>query len=780
MTNKKIIIILSIIAFLLVVYKAQAGLLEDIQAWFTSIQQAEEPIVVLGAPASRRERNILPAADLTYELGTTTPALEWLNIFTQNITVSGTCTGCGATDPDVILTVSGGTTYLQASTTANAWLFPTGFLSTASSTVDGLLMITGTTTVTAHITIGTSTPHQKSALNIEIDEPEEHGIKITGHRTQDEHIFSIENATGTELFTIGNDGNVTIDNSAEEAGVDALHIDNDINTRADVSSIAISQILTGLAAEESGTGISVTINTADSAVNSIYDAFNCLSLGQGSAELTCIAVGSGLSPIHQNSGTAGIADAVLLASSSFSTFLDITTAAGSTGTDVEMFALDGEFLIIRSTGQFEEIKVDLDTEASKKIFQNVRTWEHSASGDSWVGFEPASTINGFEESGVVSMELDIIGDDWVVSTVNGVGSLFSIRVQRTRNNINTVPIENIIEIAATTTFAWDPNGVLTVSSVFASSTVIFDGLSTFGGGFIATASSTVNSNFNITGSLSASSTAAFGGVAFFDSGINVSGDTITDFSGDGTISFVSGTLRVIDLNCTNCIGETEISDVYLVNNANDTTSGILTVAGIDMDTTGNRIDFDTDNDTSIRASGDDEFSFEQLGVDRTIWGLTNYRFNDTTLNMDFIIDGDNIADLFFLNAGTDRIGIATTAPNALLAIDGGSAYVKEVILADGSTIDVDFADSNQSVVTLGDNRTITFSNFRQGMTHRFILCQDGTGSRTVDWPASTTLKWIDQTTPTLTTEAGRCDVISFLVTNATSTSVVFGILNSDF
>jgi len=57
-----------------------------------------------------------------------------------------------------------------------------------------------------------------------------------------------------------------------------------------------------------------------------------------------------------------------------------------------------------------------------------------------------------------------------------------------------------------------------------------------------------------------------------------SGDAFTDFTGDATIEISSGALRVKDLNCTNCIGETEISDVYLVNNANDSTTGQLTAA----------------------------------------------------------------------------------------------------------------------------------------------------------------------------------------------------------
>jgi len=419
--------------------------------------------------------------------------LDGAVVVTGDLTISGTCSGC-AGDPNVILTVSGGTTYLQASSTGNAWLFPDGFISAASSTFSF-----GTTTFASPMSIGTSTPHELAMLNIEVEASSIHGIKITGALNQEDdvHLISIESNAGTELFTVGNDGDVVIDHIASEAGEDALHIDNDINSVADVSALAISQTLTGLAAEETGTGISVTINTSDSASDSAYDALKCFSIGTGSAELTCLAVGTGLGVFHQNVGADLNPNSVLLASSTFSTFTDITAAATSASTDVEMFVSDNEYLVIRAGTQFEEIKFDLATESSKKIFQNTRTWEHSASGDTWIAFEPASTINGFEESGVVSMETDLIGGDWVVSTVNGVGSLFSIRVQRTRNNINTVPIENLIQVAATSTFFWDENAAVAVDILYASSTALIDGLSTLTG-FISNASSTVIGDLTIT------------------------------------------------------------------------------------------------------------------------------------------------------------------------------------------------------------------------------------------------------------------------------------------
>jgi len=83
-------------------------------------------------------------------------------------------------------------------------------------------------------------------------------------------------------------------------------------------------------------------------------------------------------------------------------------------------------------------------------------------------------------------------------------------------------------------------------------------------------------------------TAYFGGTATstFDSAgvLTLVGNLVFDaqtfdsFTDDATLSNIGGDLRVVDLNCTDCIGETEISDVYLVNNADDTTTGVLTAS----------------------------------------------------------------------------------------------------------------------------------------------------------------------------------------------------------
>jgi len=115
-----------------------------------------------------------------------------------------------------------------------------------------------------------------------------------------------------------------------------------------------------------------------------------------------------------------------------------------------------------------------------------------------------------------------------------------------------------------------------------------------------------------------------------------------------------------------------------------------------------------------------------------------------------------------------KVGIATTSPTATLTVNGNIVSESNA-LTDGATIDIDWAQSNVHYVTLGDNRTITFSNVQIGQSIRVYVTQDGTGSRTLTYP---TIVWKDATAPTLTTTAGATDILVF--TTATSTGTVFG------
>lgn len=110
--------------------------------------------------------------------------------------------------------------------------------------------------------------------------------------------------------------------------------------------------------------------------------------------------------------------------------------------------------------------------------------------------------------------------------------------------------------------------------------------------------------------------------------------------------------------------------------------------------------------------------------------------------------------LFFDPSG--RIGINNTNP--LSAFDVAGTIYSRLVTASGSNID--WNAGNVQSLTLTSSPTLVFSNPHAGAEYKLVLVQDGTGGRTVTWPAS--VKWPSGTAPTLSSPANSTDVISFV------------------
>ncbi len=83
----------------------------------------------------------------------------------------------------------------------------------------------------------------------------------------------------------------------------------------------------------------------------------------------------------------------------------------------------------------------------------------------------------------------------------------------------------------------------------------------------------------------------------------------------------------------------------------------------------------------------------------------------------------------------------------------------------GTSKTLDWNNGNCQLLTLTGNVTLTLSNPAAGGRYLLELLQDGTGSRTVTFPAA--VKWSGASAPTLTTTAGRTDIVT-LYYNGTS------------
>lgn len=111
-------------------------------------------------------------------------------------------------------------------------------------------------------------------------------------------------------------------------------------------------------------------------------------------------------------------------------------------------------------------------------------------------------------------------------------------------------------------------------------------------------------------------------------------------------------------------------------------------------------------------------------------------------------------------------GVAgTTATQTLTnkTVEAGvftNGYTEETVTANtGTAYTIDLANGSVQYLTLTGNCTYTFPTPVAGKSFILIQKQDGTGSRTVTWPAS--VDWPGATAPTLTSTANRVDKFIF-------------------
>ena len=107
------------------------------------------------------------------------------------------------------------------------------------------------------------------------------------------------------------------------------------------------------------------------------------------------------------------------------------------------------------------------------------------------------------------------------------------------------------------------------------------------------------------------------------------------------------------------------------------------------------------------------------------------------------------------------IGTVSSSDTVLQAIQkiSGNQKISEFDSGNsGTSKTLDFTNGYSQKSTLTGNVTFTFSNPISGQAYVLKLVQDGTGSRTVTWPAA--VKWSGGTAPTLTTTASKTDLIN--------------------
>ena len=85
--------------------------------------------------------------------------------------------------------------------------------------------------------------------------------------------------------------------------------------------------------------------------------------------------------------------------------------------------------------------------------------------------------------------------------------------------------------------------------------------------------------------------------------------------------------------------------------------------------------FADDVDTGLFRPAANQLGVATNGVERVEFGTTEVVFNDSGANVDFRVEGDAEANLLFVDAGNDHVGIAESAPGTVLEIGSTEPYV---------------------------------------------------------------------------------------------------------
>lgn len=222
---------------------------------------------------------------------------------------------------------------------------------------------------------------------------------------------------------------------------------------------------------------------------------------------------------------------------------------------------------------------------------------------------------------------------------------------------------------------------------------------------------------------------------------------------------------------------------------------------------------------SLRFQGTANYVFDGSGSvgiktaspdrDLEILDTTNPQLRLTHTDSSVYTDLQTNSSGYFNIAPTgNRVGIGTTTPSKMLSVGGdiignnliGSYFtgtstatstfagaikakqvtIPESILSTSTSMTIDWGTSNQQVVRMGTAATtISFTGQSDGQTLRLLVCNPASGTvGTITW--GTEVLWAGGVAPGQTTTANKCDVWSFIATGATSTSKIFGSVNSSF
>ena len=142
--------------------------------------------------------------------------------------------------------------------------------------------------------------------------------------------------------------------------------------------------------------------------------------------------------------------------------------------------------------------------------------------------------------------------------------------------------------------------------------------------------------------------------------------------------------------------------------------------------------FRDDLNTGLFSDAADTLGISTGGVERVEFGTTAVVFNDGGNDVDFRIEGDTNANLFFVDAGNDRVGIGTSSPASTLDVSGNAR------IGAGSGGNFENAGTRLLIANTGGDAYIQVQSADTTGTSGIKFGRNSVANRAgIDWSAST-------------------------------------------
>lgn len=256
-----------------------------------------------------------------------------------------------------------------------------------------------------------------------------------------------------------------------QAGVD---IEYDADSYNNTAAMHINYDATAFsAADDLGFGLDIAVNNTGTSDGD----FHAIEVSKGDVtdadmEVEALTTRQGVEPVGQYLSTAATLDAAF--SYTPTTYTDRKAAFDDSGTNVQIFTLDDDFILVAAAAKFDVVDVLLNIAASHTI---IPTFHYIEDDGDWVLFSPSDETSGFQDNGSIrwsNADLTTWGQRTVreVTAVADDTDYYWIKITRTRSILPTPPTESVISLRTLgSKFYWNKTG-----DTFTNSVAVVDGI----------------------------------------------------------------------------------------------------------------------------------------------------------------------------------------------------------------------------------------------------------------------------------------------------------------